>query len=87
MIIQKENLLIIDDTLESLQLLANTLSEQGYKVRGAAKAQMAIRTARLSPPDLILLDIKMPEMDGYEVCERLKSTQETCISRSFLLVL
>lgn len=78
MTIQKENLLIIDDTLESLQLLANTLSEQGYKVRGAAKAQMAIRTARLSPPDLILLDIKMPEMDGYEVCERLKSTQETC---------
>lgn len=78
MIIQKENLLIIDDTLESLQLLANTLSEQGYKVRGAAKAQMAIRTARLSPPDLILLDIKMPEMDGYEVCERLKLTKETC---------
>lgn len=78
MIAQKENLLIIDDTLESLQLLANTLSEQGYKVRGAAKAQMAIKTAKLSPPDLILLDIKMPEMDGYEVCERLKSTQETC---------
>lgn len=78
MTISKENLLIIDDTLESLQLLANTLSEQGYKVRGAAKAQMAIRTAKLSPPDLILLDIKMPEMDGYEVCEQLKSTQETC---------
>ena len=78
MIIQKENLLIIDDTLESLQLLANTLSEQGYKVRGAAKARMAIRTARLSPPDLILLDIKMPEMDGYEVCEKLKASQETC---------
>lgn len=78
MITQKENLLIIDDTLESLQLLANTLSEQGYKVRGAAKAQMAIRTAKLSPPDLILLDIKMPEMDGYKVCEILKSTQETC---------
>lgn len=78
MIIQKENLLIIDDTLENLQLLANTLSEQGYKVRGAAKAKMAIKTAILSPPDLILLDIKMPEMDGYEVCERLKSTQETC---------
>lgn len=78
MIAQKENLLIIDDTLESLQLLANTLSEQGYKVRGAAKAQMAIRTAKLSPPDLILLDIKMPEMDGYQVCEQLKSAKETC---------
>lgn len=74
----KENLLIIDDTLENLQLLVNTLSSQGYRVRGAAKAQMAIRTARLSPPDLILLDIKMPDMDGYEVCECLKATQETC---------
>lgn len=76
--IAKGNLLIIDDTLENLQLLANTLSNQGYQVRGAAKAQMAIRTARLSPPDLILLDIKMPDMDGYEVCERLKATEETC---------
>lgn len=74
---KKGNLLIIDDTLESLQLLSNTLSEQGYKIRGAAKAKMAIRTARLSPPDLILLDIKMPEMDGYQVCEQLKASEET----------
>jgi signal transduction histidine kinase len=74
---QKGNILIIDDTLESLQLLATTLSKQGYKVRGAAKAQMAIRTAQLSPPDLILLDIRMPEMTGYEVCEILKKDETT----------
>lgn len=74
---QKGNILIIDDTLESLQLLATTLSKQGYKVRGAAKAQMAIRTAQLSPPDLILLDIRMPEMTGYEVCELLKKDELT----------
>ncbi|MBW4545593.1 MAG: response regulator [Symplocastrum torsivum CPER-KK1] len=73
----KGNILIVDDTLENLQLLSNTLSTQGYKVRGAAKGQMAIRTARSSPPDLILLDIKMPEMDGYEVCERLKADEQT----------
>jgi CheY-like chemotaxis protein len=60
----KGNILIVDDTLESLQLLSSTLSEQGYKIRGAAQGKMAIRTARLSPPDLILLDIKMPEMNG-----------------------
>ncbi len=71
------NILIIDDTLESLQLLSNTLSEQGYKVRGSPKAQMAVRTARLAPPDLILLDIKMPEMNGYEVCELLKADEQT----------
>jgi signal transduction histidine kinase len=73
----KGNILIVDDTLENLQLLSNTLSTQGYKVRGAAKGQMAIRTARSFPPDLILLDIKMPEMDGYEVCERLKADEQT----------
>lgn len=73
----KGNILIVDDTLENLQLLSNTLAKQGYKVRGAAKGQMAIRTARSSPPNLILLDIKMPEMDGYEVCERLKADEQT----------
>ena len=73
----KGNILIVDDTLESLQLLSNTLSEQGYKVRGAAKGKMAIRTARSFPPELILLDIKMPEMNGYEVCEQLKADAQT----------
>jgi signal transduction histidine kinase len=73
----KGNILIVDDTLENLQLLSNTLTDQGYKIRGAAKGQMAIRTARSFPPDLILLDIKMPGMDGYEVCECLKADEQT----------
>jgi len=73
----KGNILIVDDSLESLQLLSNTLSQQGYKIRGAAKGTMAIRTARSSPPDLILLDIKMPGMDGYTVCRELKEAPET----------
>ncbi|NEP14114.1 MAG: response regulator [Symploca sp. SIO2C1] len=74
----KGNILIVDDSLESLQLLSNNLSEQGYQIRGVAKGKLAIRTAQLSPPDLILLDIKMPEMNGYEVCEHLKSDEQTC---------
>lgn len=71
------NILIVDDTPENLQVLSNTLSEQGYKVRCVVKGQMAIRAARSAPPDLILLDIKMPDMDGFEVCDRLKGDAQT----------
>ncbi|HCA98148.1 MAG TPA: hybrid sensor histidine kinase/response regulator [Cyanobacteria bacterium UBA9226] len=71
------NILIVDDTPENLQVLSATLSERGYKVRGVIKGQMAIRAAKSAPPDLILLDIRMPEMDGYEVCQRLKADPQT----------
>jgi signal transduction histidine kinase len=77
MLSNKGKILIVDDTLESLQLLSSTLSEQGYSIRGAAQGKMAIRTARVSPPDLILLDIKMPEVNGYEVCKQLKADDQT----------
>ncbi|MDY7014855.1 MAG: response regulator [Cyanobacteriota bacterium] len=73
----KGNILIVDDILESLKLLFDALSAQGYKVRGSTKGAMALRTAKLSPPDLILLDVKMPQMDGYTVCEHLKSDEQT----------
>jgi signal transduction histidine kinase len=72
------NLLIVDDTPENLQILSATLLERGYKVRGVVKGQMALRAARSAPPDLILLDIRMPEMDGYEVCSKLKADPKTC---------
>ena len=71
------NILIVDDTLHNLQLLSNLLTEQGYKVRGILKGQKALSTARLAKPDLILLDIKMPDMDGYEVCKQLKADEQT----------
>jgi CheY-like chemotaxis protein len=71
------NILIIDDTPENLQLLSQTLSEQGYTVRGAVRGQMGLKAAQSAPPDLILLDIKMPELNGYEVCERLKADPKT----------
>ncbi|EGK84610.1 hybrid sensor histidine kinase/response regulator [Microcoleus vaginatus PCC 9802] len=73
----KGNILIVDDTPENLQVLSATLSDRGYKVRGVINGKMAIRAARSGSPDLILLDIKMPEMDGYEVCRQLKADPKT----------
>jgi signal transduction histidine kinase len=75
--INKGNILIVDDTPENLQVLSVTLSERGYKVRGVINGKMAIRAARSAPPDLILLDIRMPDTTGYEVCETLKIDLET----------
>ena len=69
----KGNILIVDDTPENLQVLSATLLDRGYKVGGVINGKMAIRAARAGSPDLILLDIKMPEMDGYEVCMQLKA--------------
>ncbi len=67
------NVLIVDDTPANLQLLANMLKERGYKTRPVPSGILALQAARSDPPDLILLDINMPEMNGYEVCERLKA--------------
>jgi two-component system, sensor histidine kinase and response regulator len=67
------NILLVDDTPANLQLLSGMLRQQGYKLRPAPSGKLALRAAHTLPPDLILLDIRMPEMDGYEVCERLKA--------------
>jgi signal transduction histidine kinase len=73
----KANILIVDDTPANLRLLSGMLTERGYKVRSVINGQMALTAARAAPPDLILLDIRMPEMNGYEVCEALKSDERT----------
>ncbi|MGG6239437.1 response regulator [Nodosilinea sp. AN01ver1] len=70
-------LLIVDDSLENLRFLAQTLSGQSYGVRCARSGAMALMAVKTTQPDLILLDIRMPEMDGYEVCERLKADPST----------
>lgn len=67
------NILIVDDTPANLKLLASMLKERGYKPRAVSSGERAIEAARLMPPDLILLDVAMPGMDGFEVCERLKA--------------
>jgi two-component system NarL family sensor kinase len=73
----KETILIVDDIPENLQLLAGMLSEQGYIVRLAPDGQLALQFIQSNPPDLILLDILMPDMDGYEVCKQLKTSPTT----------
>lgn len=66
------DILIVDDTLENLQLLTSILKEEGYKVRPASSSTIALQAVAKKIPDLILLDIQMPEMNGYQVCEELK---------------
>ncbi len=70
-------IMVIDDKPSNLRLLESMLSEQGYRVRIFPKGALAIASARKDPPDLILLDINMPEMSGYEVCRHLKMDHAT----------
>ena len=70
------SILAVDDTPANLQVLAGMLKERGYKVRPVPSGQLALQAARRDPPDLILLDINMPEMNGYEVCEHLKADDQ-----------
>ena len=73
----KKDILIVDDTPANLRLLSKMLSEQGYQVRPVPDGPLALAAVRAEPPDLILLDIMMPEMSGYEVCEHLKADAQT----------
>lgn len=73
----KADILIVDDTPDNLRVLSAMLTNQGYEVRKALNGHRAIASAQSEPPDLILLDIKMPEMDGYEVCRQLKAAPKT----------
>ncbi len=66
-------ILIVDDSPENVQLLADLLKQRGYKTRVALSGKLALQAAKNDPPDLIILDISMPEMDGFEVCRCLKS--------------
>lgn len=73
----KGNILVVDDTPANLRLLVRILTEKGYKVRPVPNGELALSAARGFPPDLILLDIMMPEMNGYEVCSELKLDERT----------
>lgn len=73
----KGNILVVDDTPANLHLLVKLLTNRGYKVRPVPNGKLALSGARGLPPDLILLDIMMPEMDGYEVCTKLKANPDT----------
>ncbi|MDF5717574.1 MAG: response regulator [Rhizonema sp. NSF051] len=73
----KTEILVVDDLPDNLRLVSNLLVEQGYIVRKATNGAMALRSAKAAPPDLILLDINMPDIDGYEVCRQLKTFDNT----------
>src|SRR3954462_12022671 len=73
---QPASILVVDDTPANLQVLAGMLKDRGYKVRPVPSGKLALQAAQRDPPDLILLDINMPEMNGYEVCERLKVDEQ-----------
>jgi len=75
--VSKGDILIVDDTPANLRLLSQMLAEQGYRVRPVPDGALALTAVRAETPDLILLDIRMPEMSGYEVCERLKADART----------
>ncbi|MBF0266618.1 MAG: response regulator [Gammaproteobacteria bacterium] len=70
-------IVVVDDTLANLQLLNEFLTANGYKVRSAINGETAIKSIVARHPDLILLDIKMPNMDGYDVCKQLKQNSAT----------
>ncbi|MBN1872780.1 MAG: response regulator [Anaerolineae bacterium] len=74
---ERENILIIDDTPANLRLLSQMLGQSGYKVRAVTDGERALAAIELNPPDLILLDIMMPGLNGYEVCTRLKLQPKT----------
>ena len=72
------DILTVDDKPDNLRVLSKALAEQGHEVRAVLDGEMALSVVQTDPPDLILLDIRMPGMVGFEVCEKLKADQKTC---------
>ncbi|MEB3164372.1 MAG: hybrid sensor histidine kinase/response regulator [Prochlorothrix sp.] len=73
----KGDILVVDDMADNLRLLSTMLTEQGYKVRKVLQGELVFGVVEVNPPDLILLDIIMPKMNGFEVCQQLKNDPKT----------
>lgn len=71
------DILIIDDIPNNLRLLSAMLLERGYKVRKALNGEWGLQAVETAPPDLILLDVMLPDYSGYEICKRLKESPKT----------
>ncbi|MEM6451475.1 MAG: response regulator [Cyanobacteria bacterium P01_D01_bin.105] len=71
----KANILLVDDQPQNLKLLSDLLEEQGYEVQQAINGAIALQAVQASPPDLVLLDIHMPQMDGYTLCQYIKADE------------
>jgi CheY-like chemotaxis protein len=72
-----DKILVVDDSTVNIELLTKLLTAQGYTVHTASDGELALEFVRSTLPDLVLLDIRMPGMDGYEVCRRLKADERT----------
>ncbi|HEY7295086.1 MAG TPA: response regulator transcription factor [Dehalococcoidia bacterium] len=77
--VQRPSILVIDDDAKIVSLLRRALSYEGYGVRTALTATAGLNSARDEPPDLVVLDLMLPDLDGYEVCRRLRAAGETPI--------
>ena len=75
--LESSEILIVEDTKSSLLLLSDLLTEAGYNIRQAMEGELALHSIQLKKPDLILLDVRMPGVDGFEVCRRVKADSET----------
>ena len=73
---EQASILIVDDTRDNVRLLMQILKQRGYTVNAVSNGEQGLAVALAAPPDLILLDIMMPGIDGYTVCERLKARPE-----------
>ena len=76
-ILTHASILLVDDEPKNLRLLSNILEEQGYEVRQANNGNLALQVISVAPPDLILLDIRIPELDAHSICQKLKSNSKT----------
>ena len=74
---QGSRILIVDDTVKNIQVLGTILKQEGYQLNVAQNGKQALDVVSKVQPDLILLDVMMPEMDGFEACEHLKNDPET----------
>lgn len=74
--VQGEDILVVDDTAENVRLVVGMLREAGYRARGVPNGEMALQAIAMQPPDLILLDIRMPGMDGFQVCQTLRENPD-----------
>lgn len=71
-----DEVLVVDDNPENLRVISSLLIEEGYHVRVAKNGKQALDTIDESAPDIILMDVQMPEMDGFEVCKKIKSNPD-----------